>query len=60
MKSFAITERVRFELQWEAFNAFNRTNLAGPNAQIDSSTAGQITNIADIMRRMQLSATVRF
>jgi hypothetical protein len=60
MKSFAITERFRFELQWEAFNAFNRTNLAGPNSQVDSSTAGQITNVADIMRRMQLSATVRF
>ena len=60
MKSFAITERTKFELQWEAFNAFNRTNLTGPNAQVDSSTAGQITNIADIMRRMQLSATVRF
>jgi hypothetical protein len=60
MKSFAITERARFELQWEAFNAFNRTNLAPPNAQIDSSTAAQITNVADIMRRMQLSATVRF
>jgi outer membrane receptor protein involved in Fe transport len=60
MKSFAITERTRFELQWEAFNAFNHTNLAGPNTQVDSSTAGQITNIADIMRRMQLSATVRF
>ena len=60
MKSFAITERTRFELQWEAFNAFNHTNLGGPNSQVDSSTAGQITNVADIMRRIQLSATVRF
>ena len=60
MKSFAITERFRFELQWEAFNAFNRTNLSNPNNTVDSSTAGQITSIADIMRRMQLSATLRF
>ena len=60
MKSFSITERARFQLQMEAFNAFNHTNLANPNAQIDSSTAAQITNIADIMRRVQLSATVRF
>jgi hypothetical protein len=60
LKSFQITERARFELQWEAYNAFNHTNLANPNATVDSSTAGQITNISDIMRRMQLSATVRF
>ncbi len=60
MKSIAITERTRFELQWEAFNAFNHTNLGAPNAQVDSSTAGQITSISDIMRRIQLSATVRF
>jgi Carboxypeptidase regulatory-like domain len=60
MKAFTLTERTRLELQWEAFNAFNRTNLAGPNAQVDSSTAGQITNTSDIMRRLQLSATVRF
>lgn len=60
MKSFRIRERTSLELQWEAYNAFNHTNLGNPNATVDSSTAGQIFNINDIMRRMQLSATVRF
>jgi hypothetical protein len=60
MKSFQIRERTRLELLWEAYNAFNHTNLANPNGTVDSSTAGQIFNVSDIMRRMQLSATVRF
>jgi tetratricopeptide (TPR) repeat protein len=46
--------------QAEAFNAFNHTNLSNPNSTVDSSTAGQIFGISDIMRRYQLSATIRF
>ncbi len=59
-KTFKITERTSFEFQWEAYNAFNRTNLGQPNGQVDSSTAGVINGTADIMRRMQLGGTVRF
>ncbi len=60
MKSFQVRERGRLEIQAEAFNAFNHTNLTNPNSTIDSSTAGQIFGISDIMRRYQLSATIRF
>jgi hypothetical protein len=60
VKSFQIREGTRLELQWEAYNAFNHTNLSLPTAAVDSSTAGKIFGITDIMRRLQLSGTLRF
>jgi hypothetical protein len=59
-KTFKFTERIGFELQCEAFNALNRTNLANPNPAIDSSTAGQIHGISGNMRRLEVGGTVRF
>ena len=59
-KTFKFTERFGFELQGEAFNAFNRTNLGGPNNAIDSSTAGLISSISGNMRRLQVGGTLRF
>jgi Carboxypeptidase regulatory-like domain/TonB dependent receptor len=59
-KTFKFTERIGFELQCEAFNAFNRTNLGQPNNTVDSSSAGVINSIAGTMRRLQLGGTVRF
>lgn len=60
VKAFNIRERAKLELQWEAYNAFNHTNLTNPSAAVDSSTAGRILGVIDIMRRLQLSATLRF
>jgi Carboxypeptidase regulatory-like domain/TonB dependent receptor len=60
VKGFQISERTKLELQWEGYNAFNHTNLSNPSATVDGSTAGKITGVTDIMRRLQLSATVRF
>jgi hypothetical protein len=59
-KVFKITERTKFQLQWEAYNAFNRANFANPNSNIDQSTAGVISGVADIMRQMQLGGTLTF
>ncbi len=59
-KSFAITERSKLEFRWDAFNALNRENLGGPNAYVDTSTAGQITSIVDFRRRMQIGAHLTF
>ncbi len=59
-KTFKFTERVGFELQLEAFNAFNRTNLGQPNGAVDSSSAGLINSISGTMRRLQLGGTLRF
>lgn len=55
-KQFQITETVNLELRGEAFNAFNRTNLANPNASVIAATAGRITGIVYDMRRMQIGA----
>jgi hypothetical protein len=61
MKQFSITERLKFTLRGDARNAFNHTNLATPNADVLSSTVGQITGLAyggGNMRLMQYSGTV--
>jgi len=60
VKGFQIREHTRLELQGEAYNAFNHTNLNNPNGTVDSSTAGVISGITDIMRRLQVSVTLRF
>jgi hypothetical protein len=60
MKQFSITERIKFTLRMDATNFFNHTNLDNPNADVQSASAGQITNIAFngngyTMRRVQYS-----
>ena len=43
-KRFAISGRRNFEFRWEAFNAFNRMNLANPSTNISSPAQfGRIT-----------------
>jgi Carboxypeptidase regulatory-like domain/TonB dependent receptor len=61
-KTFKVTERVGFVLRTDAANAFNHTNLGSPNADVQSSSAGQITSIAPggTMRRLQFSGTIKF
>ena len=61
-KTFRLTEKVGFTLRTEAANAFNHTNLGGPNNDVQSSTAGQITSLAagGTMRRLQFSGTIKF
>jgi hypothetical protein len=59
-KSFTMTEKSKLELRCDAFNALNHTNLANPNAQVDSVTAGRITNIVDFKRRIQIGAQITF
>ena len=59
-KAFAITEKANLQFRWDIFNAFNRTNLGGPNTAVDTSTAGQIRGIVDFMRRMQIGARISF
>jgi hypothetical protein len=61
-KSFHLSEKLLFTLRADASNAFNHTNLGTPNTNIDQSTAGQITALANggTMRRMQFSGTIKF
>jgi hypothetical protein len=59
-KNFRFTERVGLEFRWEVFNAFNRTNFANPNTQVDSAAGGVIQDIATPMRNMQFGAHITF
>jgi hypothetical protein len=65
MKQFSITERIKFTLRLDAVNSLNHTNLDLPNADVTSSTVGQITNIAfngngATMRRLQYSGVINW
>jgi carboxypeptidase family protein/TonB-dependent receptor-like protein len=47
-KSFAITEKLRFQFRFEAYNLFNTPYFGFPNANIGSPNVGQIrTTLAD-------------
>ena len=52
-KDFALTERLNMQFRAEMYNIFNRTNLALPSTDVDTGTAGLITDIASPMRNMQ-------
>jgi hypothetical protein len=66
-KSFNLTERVRFQLRAEAFNAFNHVNLGGPDSCVDcqDGNAGTISSTLSsqdgtTMRRLQFAARFSF
>ena len=65
-KEFHITESILFGLRLDSRNFFNHTNLGGPNSDVQSPTAGQITGIAFGgnngvgMRTLQISANIKF
>lgn len=58
-KNFHFSERVRFQIRGEAFNAFNHVNYNNPTSEITSPTFGRILG-AGQERRMQLSARFSF
>jgi hypothetical protein len=59
MKYFHITERVRATIRLDYFNAFNRTQLQGPDNNSLDSTFGQITNLSSQISNRQGQATFR-
>jgi hypothetical protein len=67
-KSFTITERVKAQFRFDAYNLFNHPVLALPNGCVDCSNGGQITDIeADAapgspvgMRQLQFGFRVVF
>jgi hypothetical protein len=69
MRDQPLTERVRLQLQAQAFNANNHTNFADPaSAQLQifsatgalSGTAGQLTSTATTNRQLQFAAKFIF
>jgi len=59
IKTFPIAERVRLSLRIDYFNAFNRTQLQGPDGNSTDSTFGQITNTSSQISNRQGQATFR-
>jgi hypothetical protein len=61
-KTVHFSERIGLTLRGDSSNVFNHTNLGGPNGDVQSPSAGQITGLAGggTMRRMQFSATIKF
>jgi hypothetical protein len=59
-KTFNITEKVRFNLRWEAFNLFNSPYFGFPDASIGSPTVGQINSLVGDNRSMQFAGRIIF
>ena len=58
-RTIKITERFSFQFRAEFFNAFNHTNFAAVDPNIDSSSAGQVTSAHD-PRQIQLGGKLYF
>jgi hypothetical protein len=61
-KDFRITERIKFQLHMDAFNALNNMNWNDPNMTVGSSQFGKSTDIYpnDYGRRLQLGLRISF
>jgi Carboxypeptidase regulatory-like domain len=60
VRDFVMTERVRFQIRGELFNALNHTNLGTPNRFVNTPQFGTITDAATPGRQVQLSARLSF
>lgn len=59
-RQFMITERVRFTLRAEAFNALNHSNWGEPNNYVNTPQFGTITMAQGPGREIQLSGRISF
>jgi hypothetical protein len=60
VRDFDITERWRFQIRGELFNALNHANLGTPNRFVNTPQFGTITEAATPGREAQLSARLSF
>ena len=59
-RGFALTERTRFEIRGEFYNALNHTNLGTPNRFVNTPQFGTITEAATPGREIQFGARISF
>ena len=60
IKRFALTDRVRMQVNVEFLNAFNRAQFADPNLTPTSSDFGKVTSQSNLPRNIQLAAKLLF
>lgn len=58
IKNTAITERINFQLRFEAFNGLNHPEFDAPNLTPTSSSFGTITNQPNLARNIQLGGRI--
>jgi hypothetical protein len=59
-REFSVTEKIKFQIRAEAFNALNHTNLGTPNRFVNTAQFGTITEAATPPREIQLGARLSF
>jgi hypothetical protein len=59
-RTFALTEKMRFEFRGEAFNTLNKVNLGTPNRFVNTPQFGTITMAMTPGREIQLGARLSF
>jgi hypothetical protein len=59
-KSFVITGRIRMDLRWEMFNAFNRVRFSPGSQNVQDPNFGRVQGTLNGSRRMQLGAKFYF
>ncbi len=62
VKDFHVTERIKFSLRVDAFNALNNLNLNSPNMSVGSATFGRSTDVLNntFGRQLQLGMRLSF
>jgi len=59
-REFSVSEKIKFQIRAEAFNALNHTNLGTPNRFVNTPQFGTITEAATPPREIQLGARLSF
>jgi hypothetical protein len=59
-REFSVTEKMKFQIRAEAFNALNHTNLGTPNRFVNTPQFGTITEAATPPREIQFGARLSF
>jgi hypothetical protein len=59
-RDFPITEKVKFTLQGDAFNAFNNVRFGGINLNITNAAFGKVSSQVNTPRAVQFSARISF